>query len=509
MKTVQQALNKILFVLPYLLVFILSLFHPSDPDLGWHLRYGEYFYQHGALLRDNTFSTMMPNFHWANTSWLTDIISYTVYHLGGLFGLSLLGALVVTVTFYFFAKAARMTLWEQTIVFPIMIYLEKPVNEISFRGQQAVLLFLGILFYLISLYEKKPKLLWLAVPLFWIWVDIDGEFLLGYALFVLWMCLYIIKKLWEKVIVFSSQKGKPQKWLGFSWKKLQQALSGEKKEIGLLFSTAIASLLVTFINPFGYGLHLDALSHIGSPLLKDIGEYLPFQMYSQGWWNEVLVGILLVFGLFILSFRGKFFQIFPLLGGGLLLYFLSLQTLRYAWPAYYLLFPLLAMTATFLKPDQKKVTKIAASVLLIIFFALAIWSRYPFTKYTNFGWDNYCQVQVLPCSSQSAEFMITHKYNHNIFSLYGWGGWLIWNYPQIKPTIDGRMHLWVQNGYSGFTDYYLIEQNLKDIDTTNYDVAYMSPGKPVFNRLLQLSKEGKWKEVYQDNAAAIFVREDK
>jgi hypothetical protein len=110
MKTVQQILNKILFVLPYLVVFVLSLFHASDPDLGWHLKYGEYFYQHGSLLRDNTFSTMMPNFHWANTSWLTDIISYTTYHLGGLFGLSLLGAFVVTMTFYFFAKAAKMTL---------------------------------------------------------------------------------------------------------------------------------------------------------------------------------------------------------------------------------------------------------------------------------------------------------------------------------------------------------------------------------------------------------------
>jgi hypothetical protein len=215
-----------------------------------------------------------------------------------------------------------------------MIYLEKPVNEISFRGQQAVLLFIGILFYLISLYEKKPKLLWLVVPLFWIWTDIDGEFLLGYFLFVLWIGLYIIKKLSEKIFVNDSKKGKTQKWFGFTWQKFRDAFVDEKDEITLLFWIAAASLLVTFINPFGYGLHLDAISHIGNPLLKDIGEYLPFQMYSQGWWNEVLVGILLIFGLFILSFRDKFFETFPLLGGGLLLYLLSLETLRYAWPAY-------------------------------------------------------------------------------------------------------------------------------------------------------------------------------
>lgn len=492
---------------PYLVVFVFSLYTPSDPDLGWHLRYGEYFWQHSKLLRDNIFSTMMPNFHWANTSWLTDIISYTTYHFGGFFGLTLLGALVVTLTFYFFAKATNMTLWEETIVFPLLLYLEEPINAVSFRGQQVVLLFIGILFYLISLYEKKPKLLWLTIPLFWIWVDIDGEFLLGYVLFISWVGLYIVRKLFEKILLLHAKKEKTQKWWSLSLAKLKKAFSEEKKEIGILLSILVLSFLATFINPFGYGLYLDALGHIGNPLLKDIGEYLPFQMYTQGWWNQIFVGILLVFGLFILSFRGKFLEKIPMLGGGLLLYLLSLQVLRYAWPAYYTLFPLLAMTATFLKPDGKKLTKNIATILLVIFFGFALWSGYPFTRYLLFGWNDYCQTQILPCSPKSAEFMISHHYNYDIFSLYGWGGWLIWNYPQIKPAIDGRMHLWVQNGYSAFADYYALEQNMKDIDKTPYNVAYMSPDKPVYNRLVQLTKEGKWTLVYQDKYAGIFVRE--
>lgn len=494
--------------LPYLIVFIFSLYEPSDPDLGWHLKYGQYFWQHGKLLRDNTFSTMMPNYHWPNTSWLTDIIAYTTFHLGGFLGLTFLGAVVVTLTFFFFAKAAQMNLWEKTIVFPLILYLEEPINVISFRGQQIVLLFIGVLFYIISLYEKKPKLLWLIIPLFWIWIDIDGEFLLGYALFLSWIGLYIIKKLSEKIFI-RLQKTKPQKLFGFTFRKLQLAFYEEKKEIGFLLSVAVLSLLATFINPYGYTLYQDAFSHIGNPLLKDIGEYLPFSMYSQGWWNEIFVGIVLIFGLFILTFRGKFMETFPILGGGLILFVLSLQVLRYAWPAYYLLFPLLAMSAAFLKPDGKRITEQASAVLLVIFLGIAVWARFPFTQFIDYNWNGYCLNQVLPCSSESAEFMITHKYNHDIFSLYGWGGWLIWNYPQIKPTIDGRMHLWEQNGYSAFTDYYSVEQTLKDIDTTSYNVAYMSPDKPVYKRLVQLTNEGKWQLVYQDKYAAIFVRKDK
>ncbi|HVA96215.1 MAG TPA: hypothetical protein VND99_01045 [Candidatus Acidoferrales bacterium] len=504
MKIVRRLLSNILLLLPYLIVFIFSLYQPSDPDLGWHLKYGQYFWQHGTLLRDNTFSTMMPHFHWANTSWLTDIISYTAYHFGGLFGLTLLGALVITLTFYFFAQAANLTLWEQTTIFPLILYLEEQVNIISFRGQMLSTLFVGILFYFISLYEKKPKLLWLAIPLFWVWVDVDGEFLLGYALFACWVFLYVISRVLQYAL---SQNEKQKKSLHLNL--IRDAFSSEKNTVRNLCIILLCSFVATFINPFGYGIHLDALSHLGNPLLLDIGEYLPFDFFSLGWWNQLVVGIILVFGLFILFFRNKFWRLFPYLGGGLILFILSIHIKRYVWPAYYLLFPLFAMSAAFLKPDKKKITTNSATIILLATLLVVVWMRYPFSNYSKFDWDGYCRTQILPCTSQSAEFLITHHLTHNLYSMYNWGGWLIWNYPQIKPTIDGRMHLWEQNGYSAFTDYYTVEQNEKDIDKTTYSVVYASPDKPVYDRLIQLVKQKRWKEVYKDKYTAIFVRLDR
>lgn len=504
MKRFLKVFDYILPILPFFIVFIYSLYQPSDPDLGWHLKYGAYFWQHGTVLRDNTFSTMMPDFHWANTSWLTDIIGYAVFYLGGFFGLTVAGALVVTLTFYFFAKAFQLTLWQETIVFPFVLYLEDPVNAVSFRGQQIALLFVGILFYLISQYEEKPKILWLAIPLFFLWAAIDGEFILGLALFGLWVVLYIFKKIWLDVIKTDTSKTK--RTPSFYITKTIQTIKNEKKKFFTLCLMLIGSMLATFVNPFGYGIYLDALSHIGSPLLKDIGEFLPFVYLSQTWWNEMFVGIILVFGLFVLSFRGIFLQYLPILGGGLLLFVLSLQIRRYAWPAYYLVFPLLAMSATFLKPDGKRATRITTTVLLLLILSAVVWLKYPFTKYTNNNWQQYCYLQVDPCSAKSAEFLIRHHLNHNLYSLYGWGGWLIWNYPQIKPSIDGRMHMWVENGYSAFTDYYAVEQNMKDIDLTSYSVVYMTPEKPVYKQLVYLTKLGKWKQVYKDQYAGIFVR---
>ena len=125
--------EKLINFFPYLFVFLASLHFPTDPDLGWHLRYGEYFFQHGKVLYDNTFSQLMPDFKWANTSWATDLISYFTFHNFGFFGLTVLGAVIIALTFYFFSKAAKLSFFEKSLIFPLIIYFMDPLNTISFR----------------------------------------------------------------------------------------------------------------------------------------------------------------------------------------------------------------------------------------------------------------------------------------------------------------------------------------------------------------------------------------
>ena len=84
---------------------------------------------------------------------------------------------------------------------------------------------------------------------------------------------------------------------------------------------------------------------------------------------------------------------------------------------------------------------------------------------------------------------------------------MIWNYPEVKPSIDGRMHLWKdKTGHSAFSDYYAIEQNWKDVDKSKYDVALMWNDKPVYDRLEELVEKGKWEKLYEDDVAGVFVR---
>ncbi len=500
MRSFWNYFEKVVGILPFAFVFIASLYIPTDPDLGWHLKYGEYFFQHGQILRDNIFSTTMPDFKWANGQWGTDVITYAAFRSGGFFGLTLAAAAIVTLTFYFFAKAAKFQLVDKALLFPLFVYLESPINSVSLRGQQISLLMTGLMCLVLSRYKPSqsydPKsfdgaggtqnskvLYWLPV-LFLLWANIHEQFLLGLAILGAWMGITIIRNF-------------------FVNKKAKKIVSKEAVHLICIFFLSFAA---TFVNPFGAGVHLDALLHLGNPLLQNVAEYLPFTLLSQLWWTQVVIGILVVFSIIFIYFNGRLKDSLPIMGAAFILFVLSFEVRRYAWTAYYLIIPILVQLAVFLAPSSRRNRLYFSLVLIFLSISVVIFLKWPLSTYKSVTWEVYCNSNNTMCSPPSAEYLSRHKLTENLLSLYGWGGWLIWNYPDIKPSIDGRMHLWEKDEYSGFVEYYKYEQNVADIDKSTYSVVYMSPSKPIYKRMEELVESGKWKKTYEDNRAGIFVR---
>lgn len=476
--------EKLISSLPYLFVLISSIHFPQDPDLGWHLKYGEYFFQNGKVLRDNIFSQMMPDFKWANTSWGTDLITYFTFHNFGFFGISLLGAVVITLTFYFFSKASKLSFFQESLIFPIIIYFMNPLNTVSFRGQLLSLLFLGILVFILTFSNKNKKILYFISPLFFLWSNLHGQFLIGLFLFL----GFIIVKILNGYLLLKTNK---------------RTLASEGKFWGIIF---FFSFLSTFINPFGFEIYKEAIAHFINPDLKLIAEYLPFEDLTTPWWNFVVISVLAVWGGILFFAEGKFLKKIPKIFLFLTTYFFSFFIRRYAWMMYYLSIPLLKPVANLLEPNSKKYKYISGSVVLTLIALVVLYLKLPLSKYTKFSWDDYCRYNT--CSKAAAEFIIKNKLNKpDLLTMYNWGGWLIWNYPEIKPTIDGRMHLWRdEKGYSGFSEFIAIEQNITDIDKTRYNSAFFSSQKAVYQRLIELVKKGRWKLVYQDNYSNVFIR---
>lgn len=499
MRILLQLFIKISTLLPYIFVFIASLYRPWDTDLGWHLKYGEYFFQHGRILKENIFATEMPDFIWANTSWGIDLVYYATFHWLGFLGLTLLGALVITLTFYFFAKAFDLSMWEKAMIFPFLILLEDPVNQISFRGQVLSVMMLALVILVLAKFEKydRKKILFWLIPIFLFWANLHGQFILGFAVMVLWFTFYLLGKFFEEASGL-----KPGILLAETKKFISKNL-----QLGLFFLLiTIITFLATLIHPFGLSIYTDAFLHFKNQDLQYIIEYLPFEDLSQPWWNQMIFGILTFFGLVYLTFNEELKRRIPSIGVVSILYALSWWVRRYAWSMYYLGIPLLKPVAAFVKPDSEKIARLSALILFCFYSASAIYIKMPLSQFSEMNWEIYCS-EFNNCTSESIEFVRDNNLTDNLLSLYGWGGFMIWNYPEVKPSIDGRMHLWKdETGYSAFSDYYALEQNWEDVDNSKYDVALMWYDKPIYNRLEELVEEGKWEKVYEDDVAGVFVR---
>ncbi len=478
-------------LLPFILlfgVFIGSLFYPTDPDLGWHLKYGESFFENGKVLKENTFSRLMPDYRWNNSSWGTDLISYQTFNNFGFLGLSVLGALVVTLTFFFIGIAAKLDIFEKSLIFPLLLYLTLPVNQVSFRGQLLSLLLIAVMYWALSKYQelKDKKLILFIIPLFTLWSNLHGEFVLGLALFGLWVAIYLLKEYY------------------FNYRKKLKTLFIKEK---FLITALLLSCISVLISPFGLGVYVETFGHIEDPLQASIVEFLPPDSFSFVWWHQLLAGMALTLGIALYGTGRRTFDLAPFYLPSFILFIFTFWIRRYAWPFYYSAVFLLKPLISFIKPETQKYQLIASSVFISLFLLVSVWSKYPFTDFKNMNWDTYC-IKSISCTPGAANVVLKNKLNNEkLLTIYDYGGWLIWNYKEIKPTIDGRMHLWRnEKGYSAFEYYYPIEQNLEDIDKSRYNAVLTSNKKPIYNRLVELRREGKWEAIHVDKYGAVFIR---
>ena len=197
-------------------------------------------------------------------------------------------------------------------------------------------------------------------------------------------------------------------------------------------------------------------------------------------------------------------KLLPEIGIVLVLYGLSFWVRRYAWPFYWFSVFLLRPITTQLAPPGVNARLVSGSVIGAITFILVLLFKMPIS-FGTMTWDSYCRLAL--CSPKAAETLVSLYDGEKLLTTYDFGGWLIWNYRSILPAIDGRMHLWKdQKGFAAIAYYWPIEQNLSDINQTDYDLALVSVQKPVSDRLEQLVAEDSWEQWYRDDIAAIYRR---
>src|SRR5258708_22114 len=158
------------------------------------------------------------------------------------------------------------------MLFPLLYIVLYLVMGVSFRDQYFTLLAISILCFLMERFERhKRTMLFWVIPLFWLWVNIHGEFILGLGLFTFWLIVFLMR------LYFSNQATSEQ----------------SRRERIILYVCWIGSCVATLLNPYGIGIYQEVFRYVNSPIRFIVVDWTPVDLFSFHWWYLGIWRILL------------------------------------------------------------------------------------------------------------------------------------------------------------------------------------------------------------------------
>ena len=170
-----------------LIVFGLFLYPLSDADLGWHLKYGEYFLNNHQILKTNTFSYTLADYQWVNHSWMYDIVVALINQIGKFQLISIFGALLVGFSFVIILQPTFYSL----LLLPIGWYLASPLLSTGLKSHYVSLLLFTLTIRIIS--SKQIKYLYFLPFIFLLWANFHGQFLFGFGIVLIYFIVNFFK----------------------------------------------------------------------------------------------------------------------------------------------------------------------------------------------------------------------------------------------------------------------------------------------------------------------------
>lgn len=472
-----------------------------DPDFGWHLKSGELMLKEGIPAAD-PFSYTMPSFPFINHEWLTDIGIALLYPRIGMVGLALLASLGIVGTLYILI---RNELRPWTFI-PLLLTSSSLIMLSGVRPQIISWVFISLLALIIFDKNRLAKWRWFLPFLFLIWANLHGGFVAGIAILVVAVLTRSIEQ-----------------------RKIHRA------DIALLAFSVIA----TFINPYGVHLWeriiLEMWRQATDPQLR----YVIMEWRSSLFHLDPALWILITISTFLTyRYRKKFSR--SELTVFILLLLFSLSSIRHVplWVVIQLPFLNRALgnlnkEALRYKEGKKRFSIANRIVLLAVFFLFIFEGMWALKQ----AWD-LSEFTFYPKSAVA--YLKIHPSSGQLFSYYGWGGYLIWKYPSKKLFIDGRMPSWKtdyappnesKNAFLEYKELFAgkipFDQAIEKyhIDTVLFSITelYQPPAcltniQTTLNCMMGAKKEkeespfiqrmknNRMKKVYQDSTAVIYQR---
>jgi hypothetical protein len=461
------------------------LFIPTDPDFFWHLKYGELTLDQGPISH-NPFSHTFTNYQFLDFEWLSNLLIYILYKVGSFYILGIAYALLVALALIVSVNIGiKKKPNRQSKIITIFIALVVISPVIGIRPQMVSILGSALIYMIVNKFLKTgTKAVFLIPIIMFFWINLHPGFLSGFIILSIFILAEFIKSIQSRI---------------------RNLKNDSSKHLKTLIIITILSILTTLITPYSYGLLKESLVFsFDNNAYKYISEWSPLNFQSINGKITIFYMILVL----VTFFRRKNISIAEILLN-LCFGLMSLQSIRHI-P----LFVIVSLPSILACRDWDKLWKLKFEGFIIILakfsflvcsFAIITFNIYEFT-FTNSNILNIYNRASYPYNA--VQFLKQQEYEGNIFNEYGWGGFLIWEYPQKKTFIDGRMTSWKMNKENILEEYINItelktpawEEKLIEHDI---EVVLLDKDTPLGN-VLRVNLN--WIIIYEDNVSLVMKK---
>jgi hypothetical protein len=458
-------------------VFVAERSIRLDPDTWWHIKVGSGILATHRFPVVDHYSFTARGAPWIAYEWFGDVI-ISLATRAGLLGTELLlvaGSSLITLLIYYYAwlkcKECKAAFLATVAVVPLAML------SMTVRPQLFGYAFLlATLICLERFRQGHHRALWVLPPVFLLWVNTHGSFVLGFvAIGLYWACGL----------------------LDFSWGSLHTDRWALGDRIRLELAALICVLMLP-ITPYGTRLATVPVDYTFSlpGIIADIQEWQPAN-FSQ-WQIKLFLALVLLFLVALLTLRPRY-----RLAETSFFIFAAYETcvhVRFAIVFAILFAPLLAaLLERWVTPYNPAIDKYALNAVLILVMVIT-WVRY-FPSRVDLEHEVAANFPV-----HAVRYLQQHPLSGRMLNSYGYGGYLIWaGEPANGVFIDGRADLYEHTGV--LTDYRRIIGLAPDTQQLlrKYDIqsCLIEPGTPLTTFL---AADSGWTRVYGDDLAELYVR---
>ncbi len=463
-------------------IIVFFSIHPVENfDFWFHVKYGEFISQTHTLPFKDVFSHTTYGHAAIPYEWLFQLLMYYVYTFFGTIGVQILVVFCAFIYCFFFRQILK-NIFNLSIIPRIIL-----IGTVYFLGfdfwverpqSAAFAIFMIVLYLILRFVFQKKNLLWLTIPLFFIWTNLHASMILGLYLFFSFGALVFLKNRRNGLIL-----------LGFG----------------------IANTIMTTLPPLGFKVYelLILFFQNRAFISKSIEEWVPLANLAERYY--LYLGII---SLSIISYSFTFYKSRKRLDDLMLylafiplgLFVISgIRQTPFSMPAILILFiPIIKS----LKINLNKTFVTSLLIGVLVVFSLLL------------NWYKDMEGEAIPPYPKRATTFAKQNIHGNMFNEYYLGGYFLYElWPQFKTFIDGRTEMFLDAvlpeymQFSSFTNisdkkYYANFDKL----VSRYNISWSILTTARFSlswRLARiLSQNPNWVLIFFDDTARIYVRKN-